>query len=241
MKLTFLGTRGNVEPKSDRHRSHSALLVTYHGRRVMVDCGADWAGRLGEVSPHAIVLTHAHPDHAWGLEDGAGCPVHATAEAWEAISDYPIPERRTIRLREPFEAEEGMTFEAFPVIHSLRAPAVGYRITAGRVRVFYSPDVIDVHDRSEALGGVRLFIGDGASVTRPLVRRSGDALIGHTTMRAQLGWCQEAGVPEALFTHCGSEIVAGDERKLGPKVAAMGRERGVKAAIAHDGLERVLR
>jgi hypothetical protein len=30
----------------------------------------------------------------------------------------------------------GIGFEPFPVVHSTRAPTVGYRITAGRVTVF---------------------------------------------------------------------------------------------------------
>jgi len=118
---------------------------------------------------------------------------------------------------------------------------VGYRIAAGRTAIFYVPDVVDVHDRAAALQGVELFIGDGATLTRSMVRRKDGKLFGHTTVRAQIGWCQQAGIPRALFTHCGREIVEGDERTLGPKVAAMGRERGVDAAIAHDGMSVVLR
>lgn len=67
MKLTFLGTRGNIEPRSERHDMHSALLVEYYGERVLVDCDEDWRGEIDTIGPDAIVLTHAHPDHAWGL------------------------------------------------------------------------------------------------------------------------------------------------------------------------------
>lgn len=235
MELTFLGTRGNIEATTDRHARHSALLVARDRVRVMLDCGADWRGSFQEIAPDAIVLTHAHPDHAWGLQDGADRPVYATAETWSAIDAYPLDERVEVRPRMPIEIG-GLSFEAFPVMHSVRAPAVGYRIAAGGHTVFYVPDVVDIEERAEALAGVELFIGDGATLTRSLVRRRGDQLFGHTTVRAQIGWCQEAGVPRALFTHCGKEIVEGDERAFGPKVAEMGRERGVEAAIAHDGL-----
>lgn len=51
----------------------------------MLDCGADWLGRVARLRPSAIVLTHAHPDHAAGLADGAPCPVYATAETWDRI------------------------------------------------------------------------------------------------------------------------------------------------------------
>lgn len=240
MKLTFLGTRGNIEAKTARHRYHSALLVGYYDARVMIDAGADWRGRLDAIAPDAIILTHAHPDHAWGLKDGAPCPVYATDVTWDAIDDYPIEERHPVAPRTPFALGD-VTFEAFRVDHSTRAPAVGYRITAGRVTIFYVPDVVYIPHRTEALQGARCYIGDGATTTRSMVRRSGDALIGHTPLRTQLTWCAEEGVPRALFTHCGSEIVKGDERTLGATVRRLADERGVEAAIAHDGQEVVLR
>lgn len=206
----------------------------------MIDCGEDWLGKLGQISPHAIAITHAHPDHAFGLKDGASCPVYATAEAWRRMAGFPIAERTTIVPREPFEVG-AIRIEAFPVIHSIRAPAVGYRLSAGRVAVFYVPDVIDVVDRAEALSGIHLYIGDGASLTRPLVRRKGDQIFGHTTVRAQLGWCRESRVERAIFTHCGSQIVEGDERTVETIVRDLGHERGVEAKIAYDGLELILR
>jgi ribonuclease BN (tRNA processing enzyme) len=77
MKLTFLGTRGVIDARTRRHRMHSSLLVSYRDVSVMIDCGLDWLGKFERLHPAGIALTHAHPDHAWGLRDGAPCPVHA--------------------------------------------------------------------------------------------------------------------------------------------------------------------
>lgn len=240
MKLTFLGTRGYIDARTRRHRRHSSLLVEYRGRRLLIDCGEDWLGKLDEIAPQRIFVTHAHPDHARGLRAGAGCPVHATTETWEGMADYPIDRRETVRPRER-DNVLGMTVEAFPVVHSLRAPAVGYRIAAGAAEIFYVPDVIDIQDRGAALGGIDIFVGDGATMTRSMVRRRDHKLFGHTTIRAQLGWCVENSVPCAVFTHCGSEIVNGDERRLGARLRQMAREHGIEARIAHDGMEMTLR
>jgi ribonuclease BN (tRNA processing enzyme) len=236
VKLTFLGTRGEIEAINRRHRRHSSLLVSYQEKKVMLDCGEDWLGRLEDIGPDAVVITHAHPDHAWGLRDGSPCPVYATAQAWLEMESYAINERETVRPRQPLEIE-GMTFEAFEVEHSTRAPAVGYRVSTGKINIFYVPDVVYIHEREEALRGIRLYIGDGATMGRSMVRKRGEHLIGHTPVRTQLTWCQKAGVPEAVFTHCGSEIVEGDERVLGARLRGWARERNVKTSIAHDGLE----
>ena len=240
MKLTFLGTRGNIDARTPLHRRHTALLVSYRGREVMIDCGADWRGRLDEIAPRAVVVTHAHPDHALGLADGARCPVHASAEAWQEMEGWPIAQRRVVRPRRP-ESVEGITFEAFPVEHSLHAPAVGYRVSAGQVAIFYVPDVVFIKEREAALAGVRLFIGDGATLTRPLIRRREDHLVGHTPVRTQLTWCKDAGIRRAIITHCGSAIVTGNPDEVAAQVRAMGEERGLEATIAHDGMTLVLR
>lgn len=240
MKLTFLGTRGYIEARNDRHRRHTSLMVSYYDRRVMIDAGEDWRGHIDDVNPHAIVVTHAHPDHAWGLKDGSPCPVWAPHAAWKEMNSYPIEERRPIEHRKPVDIE-GITFEAFPVEHSTVAPTVGYRVTAGKAVVFYAPDVVYVEERGDALSGARIYIGDGATVTRSLVRKSGDALVGHAPIRTQLTWCQKEGVPRAVFTHCGTPIVTGDEKQVAREIASMAAERGVKAELAFDGMEIVIR
>ncbi|MEN8376639.1 MAG: MBL fold metallo-hydrolase [Gemmatimonadota bacterium] len=243
MRLVFLGTRGEIEARTRRHRMHTSLEVSYRGRRVMIDAGEDWRGKLGPVAPRAIVVTHGHPDHAFGLKDGAPCPVWATEDGWEIMSAYPIPEgdRRLLAAREPAEVVPGITFEAFPVEHSIRAPAVGYRISAGAVTIFYAPDLVFIIERAGALRGCSLYVGDGATMARSFVRRRGDRLIGHAPVRTQLGWCQKEGVPRAIITHCGTEIVEGDERVLGARLRAWGRERGVEAGFAYDGMGLTLR
>lgn len=240
MKLTFLGTRGYIDAATDRHRRHTATLVEYRGRRVMIDCGEDWLDRFQEHRPQAIVLTHGHPDHVGGLKSGTTRPVYASAETWEVMSDYPLRDKRLITPGSP-EQIRGITFTFFPVEHSTRCPAGGYRIEAGRVTIFYVPDVVYIHDRQTALSGCKLYVGDGATVEQSSVRKPGDRLIGHTPVRTQLTWCQKEGVPRAIFTHLGTEIVEGDDGAAMATIGSLAEERGVDVQLAFDGMEEVLR
>ncbi len=66
----------------------------------MIDCGSDWLGQLPRIGPTAIVLTHAHADHAAGLVKGAPCPVYATKTTLALLRGYPIHDRRRIPLHQ---------------------------------------------------------------------------------------------------------------------------------------------
>lgn len=242
MKVVFLGTRGFINAKNRRHWRHTSTLISYKQTQILIDCGIDWQNKVFDLPVDAIVITHAHADHAEGLKYGSPACVYATKESWHIMDDYAIhkEQKHTINMRKPFTIGS-ITLEAFRVEHSLCAPGVGFRVTAGKNTVFIVHDVISIEMQQQALQNIDLYIGDGATITRSIMRRSHDHLIGHTTIRNQLNWCQDQSVPRAVFTHCGSQIVKGDERKLGAQVRGLGKERDVEAEIAHDGMEILLR
>jgi len=234
--VRFLGTRGYIDLKTRLHRRHAAALFSCGQGKLMMDCGEDWLGRIAAIKPDAILVTHGHPDHAFGLKRGAPCPVYATKETWQNIAAFPIEDQRLVIPGERFRVV-GLTVTTFPLVHSTRAPAVGYRISHGKVSVFYVPDVVYIKERRRALHGCRAYAGDGATIIRSMVRKPGTELIGHVPIRTQLTWCAKEGVPEAIFTHCGTQIVGGNARKLGALVRGLARERGLAdARIAHDGM-----
>jgi phosphoribosyl 1,2-cyclic phosphodiesterase len=236
MKITFLGTKAYIESTKRRHWRHTSTLISYKNKNVMIDCGFDWAKKVWEIKPDAIILTHAHPDHAWGLKEGSPCPVYATRTTWKLIKNYLIPEgkRKIIYLSKPNKIFN-MQFQAFRNEHSLIAPAVGYKITAGSATIFYAGDVVYIPNTKKTLKDSQLYIGDGSTVTQSLVRRKGDRIYGHATVTTQLTWCKKAGIPWAIFTHCGSQIVETHGQTIAAEIKKLGKERNVKAEIAYDG------
>lgn len=237
MKITFLGTRGYIDVRTKKHYRHTATLIAYKNKRILIDCGIDWRGRIDSIKPDAIFLTHAHPDHAWGLQDGAPCPVYATKESWQVkeLAKFPIEEKIIIKDRQRI-AIGLITFEVFNQLHSIRCPAVGYRIKAGRATIYYSGDVVSINDRSGALENINLYIGDGATIVRPMVRAKDGKLFGHASIKTQLGWCKKENVDRAIFTHCGTQIVAGDPKKIRSKMDQLAVDYGVRVQLAYDNL-----
>lgn len=242
MKIIFLGTRGYIDVRTKKHYRHTATLICYKGKKVMIDCGLDWLDKLGQIKPDAILLTHGHPDHAWGLQNGAPCPVYATRASWRVkeLKKFPISQKKTIPQRQKIVIC-GITFEAFNEIHSLLCPAVGYRITAGKVSIYYAGDLISIDERHAALKDTKLYIADGATIIHPMVRRKAEKIFGHTTIRAQLGWCKKEAIARAIITHCGIQIVTDKSGKAEAKIMELAKENDVNVTIAYDGMKIILK
>src|SRR5699024_5518609 len=122
---------GYIDVTACRHKRHTSTLITYKQTRLLIDCGLDWLTKINylkkKYKPSALFITHAHPDHAWGLKNGAPCPVYATKESWQIMANYPIEQKHVVNSRKKVLIGD-ITIETFPVVHSIRAPAVGYRI-----------------------------------------------------------------------------------------------------------------
>src|ERR1700758_4663163 len=104
MRLRFYGTRGYVEEKSRAHSGHSAFTIEAEGFRLLCDFGQNRRGLLKKIRPDSIFVSHAHPDHAWGLEEGTKVPVHASAITHEITRDLPVDERVTLEPGEGVRA-----------------------------------------------------------------------------------------------------------------------------------------
>jgi ribonuclease BN (tRNA processing enzyme) len=227
-QLTFLGTKGEIEEETPRHRYHSSLVIASGHTRLLIDYGMLQRYSLEEIKPSAILITHAHPDHYRWLkrDEPMDVPVYLTRETLDYGKFRPA-DARVINPGDEFSIGQ-VECQAYRVIHSIRCPAVGWKIRVTGKTLVYNSDLVDIIEKENVLTGVDYYIGDGAAVKANLVRRLGDALFGHTRMITQIHWCEKFNIQNIFFTHLGKETLR--------------EEEGFKAdhpevTLAYDGLK----
>lgn len=161
MRLIFLGTGTSTgvpevgcgciccrsrDPRDKRLRT-SALVLTSGGKRILIDCGPDFrqqANHIGLDGIDAILLTHEHYDHVYGLDDlrtiawRREIPIYGQAKVLEAVkkrmhyvfSPNPYPGTPKLVLRD-LALDERITIgdvEVSPILvmHG-SLPIYGYR------------------------------------------------------------------------------------------------------------------
>jgi ribonuclease BN (tRNA processing enzyme) len=237
VRLHFYGTKGYVEESSPAHAGHSAFTIEADGFRLLCDFGENRKGLLKKIRPDAIFVSHAHPDHCAGLEEGTSAPLYASEITHYLTHNFRVGDRVTL---EPGRRVRVGPFRltAFSVVHSVRCPCIAARLEiSGRVLV-YSGDIVAFERPEVALDGAEIYVGDGSTLKGSLVRRhSSGALIGHTTVRAQLGWLAKSGVPRAVFSHFGKGPIEMGEEALREALEGLASERAPLCQIsaARDG------
>jgi len=237
VKLHFCGTKGYVEESSAEHAGHSAFTVEAEGFRLLCDFGENRKGLLETIHPDAIFVSHAHPDHAWGLEEGTSAPVYGSEITHTLTEKFRIAKRVVLEPERTVPVGP-LRLTAFPVVHSVRCPGIAARLEiSGRVLV-YSGDIVSFEKPDEALAGAEVYVGDGSTLRGSLVRRHpSGTLLGHTTVRAQLGWLAKHGIRRAVFSHFGKEAIEMGEKALREALEKLASERlpGAEASVACDG------
>lgn len=211
VRLTFLGSKGEIEESNDKHRYNASLLLESGGKRLLIDYGKLRKYTLEDLHPDAILITHAHPDpYAWLYEDiQTQIPVYLTKETY----DYGKYRPANPRIFKPGDEVDSGQFHwsAYRVMHSIRCPAVGFKVNAEGKILVYNPDLVDIVEKDKILSGVDYYIGDGSAVQANLVRRRDDIFFGHTQMITQINWCRKFGINHIIFTHLGKETLAREQ------------------------------
>ncbi len=257
MKLTFLGTGTSVgvpmigcdcatctsDDARDR-RLRTGLLIEHEGQFVQIDISADFrqqALRAKLDRLDALLITHCHADHVFGLDDvrplnfkhQRPIPLYASAPTWRQLRRvfYYIFEREGIQahrggglpqltpheFNEPFHVA-GLQITPLPLIHG-KSEVTAFRFTDGRSHVAFVTDCNEIPASTLAqLHGLDLLILDALRL-KPHPT--------HLHLDQSLAYVNELQPRRTLLTHIGHDIKHSDwQDQLPPNVA-----------LAYDELE----
>ncbi len=257
MKLTFLGTGTSVgvpmigcecatctsdDPRDRRLRT--GLLIEHEGQFIQIDISADFRqqalrARLNKLD--ALLITHCHADHVFGLDDvrplnfkhQAPIPVYASPSTWRQLRRvfYYIFEREGINTHRggglpqltPHEVGDtfraaGLQFTPLPLIHG-KCEVTAFRFTDGHSHVAFVTDCNEIPANTLAqLHGLDLLILDALRLTPHPT---------HLHLEQSLAYVKELQPRRALLTHIGHDIKHSEwQDRLPPNVA-----------LAYDELE----
>jgi phosphoribosyl 1,2-cyclic phosphate phosphodiesterase len=251
MRITFLGTGTSVgvpmigcdcevcrsdDPRDQRLRT--GLMVENDGRRMVIDVSADFRQQaLREKIDRldALLITHCHADHVFGLDDirpinfrRGPVPVYASEGTWRGlrrIFSY-IFEREHIGGGLPqlvphlIEGEFetcGLRVAPVPVIHG-KGEVTGFRFGGARAQAAFITDCNLIPDESlEKLRDLDLLIIDALRY-KPHPT--------HLHVEQSLAYVAELRPRRALLTHIGHDIKHSEASRRLPE----------DVELAYDGL-----
>jgi phosphoribosyl 1,2-cyclic phosphodiesterase len=227
-----LKTAQDAEARRMRDRYYnykqSSLLIEYDTHQVRIDAGDEWQGDLQIKKYDALILTHSHPDHSYGLREFRDSEV-----------PFPIMSHKPtlIDLKKRFQMKGDMLelpqtigeleFDAVKVNHSKLTPTIAIKFN----QIIYAPDYLRFLE-PEKLRGAKLLIADGSSLRRD-IKRSGD--VGHASIESTLITADKFNIRTVIITHVGHVGIAYNDFNLA--VGEMGKKYGIRTRVARDGMK----
>ena len=227
INLKFFGTKGEIEEYSKKHKYHTSLLIEYKKFKLLIDHGLLHKYNLKKIKPHAIIITHAHPDHyIWTKKDiETDIPIYLTKETLK-YGKFKPKNHKIIKPGQKFKIKN-FTILPYRVLHSIRCPAIGFKITVDRKNIIYTGDLVDIVGKNKILKKIDYYIGDGSCIRANLVRKKGNKIFGHARISTQINWCKKYRIKNMIFTHLGKETIRKEKdfKKKNPDII-----------LAYDGM-----
>jgi len=243
MKVCFPGTAGEIDVSPVEHKFHSSVIIISLKKKILIDYGTKHAPFIDKDldSIDALLITHAHPDHyIWTKSEPEDFKkkVYLTKPTYD-YGKYKPEDFKIIKTNKTFNIGD-IHLEAFDVIHSIRCPAVCYRISSGNKGLVYAPDILDtVQEKASVFKDIDCLIADGSSLDKNLARRRDGKLFGHSMVKTIINWCKKYSIKRLIITHCGKQIVSMDKILLKESLEKYS-DKKLKVEVAYDGWNTVV-
>jgi phosphoribosyl 1,2-cyclic phosphate phosphodiesterase len=221
------------DPRNQRTRT--SALIQYKDKNILIDTSIDLrqqALREGMKRLDAILITHTHADHIFGLDDirrfnfmqNGAVPVYGSAESLENIQRiFPyifnpprnhggVPSIELVEVRQPFTVE-GLEITPVPIKHGDET-ILGFRFG----RTAYLTDCSGIPEQSlPLLEGIRLLVMTGLR-WRPHPK--------HFSLEEACRAAEVLGAEQTYFVHVNHDL---DHEKTNQKLPP-------NMQLAYDGL-----
>ena len=214
-QITVIGTKGMIEEESPTHKFNTGFFLKGPTSKLVLDYGEINPGetKLKDFGPDAVILSHGHKDH-WSPELGSlSCPIWMDPVTSDQFSSERYSQlNRSIFKRGDTIKVGDFNIQTFPVLHSVKYPAVAFLVSMDDLNIGISTDIIAFHsgDREKFLSDLDFWFLDTSSLKRDLIRydETSKEPYGHSSATTTLKWLKKTEkIPRVLLVHLGKEAV----------------------------------